>query len=101
MQFDAYANSLIDSEELARELEVIIQEAKRKADNPGAVATETLYDVLHDGHRMRRWRIGREPGLRAFTRDAMMRFYRNFYRPGNTVLVVVGDVDPDDAMSKT
>src|SRR5665811_687547 len=27
VQFDAYANSLIDTEELARELEVIIQEA--------------------------------------------------------------------------
>src|SRR5205085_2286043 len=37
VQADAYANSLIDSDELARELEVIIQEAKRKADNPGAV----------------------------------------------------------------
>src|SRR5438045_1589436 len=34
VQFDAYANSLIDADELARELEVIIQEAKRKADNP-------------------------------------------------------------------
>src|SRR5689334_1468007 len=34
VQFDAYANSLIDSAELARELEVIIQEAKRKEDNP-------------------------------------------------------------------
>ena len=29
-----------------------------------------------------------------------MRFYRNFYHPGNTVLVVVGDVDPDEAMSR-
>ncbi|MFO0094947.1 MAG: M16 family metallopeptidase, partial [Gemmatimonadaceae bacterium] len=29
IQFDAYARSLIDGEELARELEVIIQEAKR------------------------------------------------------------------------
>src|SRR5919112_157124 len=98
VQFDAYANSLIDAEELARELEVIIQEAKRKADNPGAVATETLFAVLHDRHRIRRWRIGREPGLRALTRDAMLRFYRNFYHPGNKVLVVVGDVDPDEAM---
>src|SRR5687768_4663641 len=76
VQFDAYANSLIRSEELARELEVIIQEAKRKADNPGAVATETLFELLHDTHRIRRWRIGREPGLRALTRDAMLRFYR-------------------------
>src|SRR5213082_472675 len=100
VQADAYANSLIDTAELARELEVIIQEAKRKADNPGAVATETLFALLHDRHRIRRWRIGREPGLRALTRDAMMRFYRNFYHPGNTVLVVVGDVDPDDAMSE-
>jgi zinc protease len=98
VQFDAYANSLIDSDELARELEVIIQEAKRKSDNPGAVATETLFELLHDRHRIRRWRIGREPGLRALTRDDMMRFYRNFYHPGTTVLVVVGDVDPDEAM---
>src|ERR671921_1133097 len=100
VQADAYANSLIDAEELARELEVIIQEAKRKADNPPAVATETLYELLHDRHRIRRWRIGREPGLRALSRDAMLRFYRNFYHPGNTVLVVVGDVDPDEAMAE-
>ena len=98
VQFDAYANSLIDAEELARELEVIIQEAKRKADNPPAVATETLYEVLHDRHRIRRWRIGREPGLRALTRESMLRFYRNFYHPRNTVLSIVGDVDVDDVM---
>lgn len=98
VQFDAYANSLIDAEELARELEVIIQEAKRKADNPPAVATETLYEVLHDRHRIRRWRIGREPGLRALTRESMLRFYRNFYHPRNTVLSIVGDVDADDVM---
>src|SRR4051812_16956780 len=99
IQFDAYAHSTIDADELARELEVIIQEAKRKADNPGAVATETLYEVLHDRHRIRRWRIGREPGLRALTRDAMMGFYRNFYHPGNTVLSIVGDIDPDEALA--
>jgi zinc protease len=98
VQADAYARSLIDSEELARELEVIIQEAKRKADNPAAVATETLYELLHDRHRIRRWRIGREPGLRQLTRAALMGFYRNFYHPGNTVLSIVGDVDPDEAL---
>src|SRR3954462_10130036 len=98
VQFDAYANSIIDADELGRELEVIIQEAKRKADNPGAVASETLFELLHDKHRIRRWRIGREPGLRALDRDAMLRFYRNFYHPGNTVLTIVGDVDPDEAM---
>lgn len=94
IQADAYANSLIDGDELARELEVIIQEAKRKDDNPHAVATETLYELLHDRHRIRRWRIGREPGLRALRREHVLAFYHTYYRPGNTVLTIVGDVDP-------
>ena len=99
IQVDAYANSLVDAGELARELEVIVEEAKRKADTPVAVANETLFALLHDHHRIRRWRIGREAGLRALTRDNVMAFYRNFYRPRNTVLAVVGDVDPGDAIA--
>src|SRR5881628_1778844 len=39
IQADAYRNSLIDGEELAKELEVIIEEAKRKVDNPPAVGS--------------------------------------------------------------
>ena len=100
IQADAYANSLIDADELRRELEVIIQEARRKTDNPHALTIETLYEVLHDRHRMRRWRIGHEGPLRALTRDALHAFYVNFYRPSNTILSIVGDVDPDATMAQ-
>ena len=93
VQADAYRNSLVDAGELGRELEVIIQEAKRKADNPSAMAVETLHAELYDRHRIRRWRIGREEGLRKLTRDDVVGFYRNFYKPSNTVLTIVGDVD--------
>ncbi|MEW5915965.1 MAG: pitrilysin family protein, partial [Gemmatimonadota bacterium] len=93
IQADAYANSLIDADELARELEVIIEEAKRKLDNPSAVATESMYALLHDQHRIRRWRIGHEAPLRALSRGHLLSFYRNFYTPANTILVIVGDID--------
>jgi zinc protease len=98
IQADAYANSVIDRTELAKELEVIIQESQRKADSPSAVATETLYELLHDRHRMRRWRIGRPDALRGFTRELLLDFYHTFYRPSNTILVVVGAVEPDDVL---
>ncbi|MEO6865307.1 MAG: pitrilysin family protein, partial [Gemmatimonadaceae bacterium] len=94
VQADAYANSAIEADALAKELEVIIQEAMRKQDNAGAVTTETLYALLHDKHRIRRWRIGRPNELRNLTRDDVVRFYRNFYTPSNTVLAIAGDVDP-------
>ena len=95
IQFDAFANSQIDADELRRELEVIIQEAARKEDTPGAVTAETLYELLHDRHRMRRWRIGREAGLRTFTREMVHGFYRNWYTPSNSILAIVGDVDAE------
>ena len=100
VQADAYANSIIDAAELARELEVIIEETKRKADSAGALAAETLFELLHDRHRIRRWRMGRETALRAMTRDQLVAFYRNHYRPSNTVLAIVGDVDPAAAMAQ-
>ena len=100
IQADAYANSLIDAGELSREIEVIVEEAKRKADSPHALATETLFEILHDRHRMRRWRIGREPGLRALTREHVHGFYRAYYRPSNTVLAIAGDVSVDDAIRR-
>ena len=98
IQADAYAYSIIEASELTNELEVIIQEVKRKDDNPPAVAAETLYELLHDTHRIRRWRMGREPGLRALDRDTLLRFYRNYYRPGNTILSIVGDVAVDEVV---
>jgi zinc protease len=100
IQADAYSSSIVDAAELAKELEVIIQEAKRKADTPEAVAVETLYELIHDSHRIRRWRIGREEGLRALTRAHLLKFYRNFYRPSNTILSIVGDIDESAAIDR-
>ncbi len=100
VQADAYANSVIDADELARELEVIIEETKRKADSAVPLALETMFELLHDRHRIRRWRMGREAPLRGLTREHLLEFYRQYYRPSNTVLAIVGDIDPDEAMAE-
>jgi zinc protease len=97
IQSDALQRSAIEDDELRRELLVIIQEAKRKLDNPGAVAQETLFEAMFDVHRIRRWRIGTEDLLRGFTRGDVWEYYRNLYRASNTILVIAGDVDPDHA----
>jgi len=95
IQFDAFARSVIDGDELARELEVIVQEEKRKRDSAYPVAIEALYALLHDMHRIRRWRMGHPDALRAFTRNQVLSFYRNWYQPSNTILSIVGNVDLD------
>ncbi|HET9986468.1 MAG TPA: pitrilysin family protein [Longimicrobiales bacterium] len=95
IQADALRNSEINEEELRKELLVIIQEARRKLDNPDAVATEALFEEMFEVHRIRRWRIGTEEELRRLTRKDVWEYYCNLYRPSNIVLVVAGDVDPE------
>jgi zinc protease len=94
IQADALTGSVIDEEELRKELLVIIQEVKRKLDNPAALATEKLYEALFDVHPMRRWRMGTEEALRRLERSDVFDYYRRMYRAGAITLVVSGDVDP-------
>ena len=99
IQADALRNSLIDAGELARELQVIIQEAKRKRDTPPALAVESLYALMFDRHRMRRWRIGEEAALARFTRDDLWAYYRSRYAPSRSTLAIVGDIDEEKALA--
>ena len=98
IQADALRHAQIDAGELARELQVIIQEAKRKLDSPSAVTAETLHQVMFDRHRIRRWRIGTEEVLARFTRDDVLAYYRSRYVPGRVILSIVGAVDEEEVI---
>ena len=98
VQADALMHAALDAEELHRELEVIVQEVKRKLDSPPAVATETLYELLFRLHRMRRWRIGTESGLRRLTAQDVRTYYTTRYTPDRVIVGIVGDLDADRAL---
>ncbi len=99
IQADALRHSTLDAGELARELQVIVQEAKRKLDTPSAVAYETLHEVMFDHHRIRRWRIGHEAQLAGFTRADLHAYYSSRYVPERTIVSIVGAVDPEEALA--
>jgi zinc protease len=99
VQADALMHTALDADELARELEVIIQEAKRKLDTPPAVTRETLYELLFSTHRMRRWRIGTEGSLRKLTRADLASYYGSRYTPDRVIVGIVGDLDPNAALA--
>lgn len=99
IQADALRHSLIDAGELERELRVIVQEAKRKLDTPDAVTYETLHELMFDHHRIRRWRIGTEDQLSAYTRDDVAGYYQSRYVPERTIVSVVGAVPVEETLA--
>ena len=98
IQADMLQNPTFDAEELKKEALVIMQESRRKQDSAAAYALEKMYATAFTTHRMKRWRIGSDAVLQAATREHLQAFYQTFYRPENTVLVVVGDVNTNQVI---
>lgn len=97
---DAVTSPALDPEELTRELRVIVEEVKRKRDTPSAVALETLYALLHDRHRIRRWRIGEEEALVGLTAGQLRHFHATHYVPSRMVVTVVAPGDPERMLDR-
>lgn len=89
--FDVVCSSLLDSEELSRELEVVIEEIRRSRDNPSARLSHTLFGKLFSDHPKGRPVIGYEEVVKTFNRDNLRAFYKRWYIPNNMFFIAAGD----------
>lgn len=90
---DVVSDSLIDEEELARELEVIREEIRRSRDNPSRIVSQNLFSALYNGTRLARPVIGFEEIVETFTREKVHGFYKHWYVPNNMTFIAAGDFD--------
>lgn len=88
---DALRNSSFDPGELAREIEVVIEEIKRSDDSPSRRVSNALFALAYREHPYRRTVLGSEASVRSMTRERVLSFFESHYRPERTTLVAVGD----------
>jgi zinc protease len=80
------------------ERDVILEEQnQRVANNPRARLGEQIDAALFLNHPYGKPVIGWRHEMEQLSRDDAIGFYRRFYAPNNAVVVVAGDVTPDQA----
>ncbi len=94
---DAVCRSSFDSEELVKEIEVVVEEIKRAADSPGQVAWRRMFEMAFAGHPYALPVLGTEESVRSMDRARMLAFYSRHYVAGNATVVVAGDVGEAEA----
>ena len=94
---DTLGNSVFDAEELDREKEVVLEELRMNEDNPGRVNSKAMFREAYRVHPYGRPVIGYDNTIRNTTRDDLVAYFTRYYHPGNLVLVITGDVDPEEA----
>ncbi len=94
---DTLGNSVFDADELDREKEVVLEELRMNEDNPGRVNSKAMFRQAYGVHPYGRPVIGYDNTIRQTTRDDLVAYFSRYYYPGNMVLVIAGDVDPEKA----
>ncbi len=97
MESDRMVNIRLGEEEILTERDVIIEERNQRVENnPGALFREQLSAAQYLNHRYGVPVIGWRHEMEALDLEAALDFYNTYYAPNNAILIVAGDVVPED-----
>jgi len=100
IEAERMARCLYDPEDCESERTVIISELQGGENDPDQLLDQELTATAFKAHAYRHPTIGWLSDLQTMSRDDLYSYYRRHYIPNNATLVVVGDVDRDDAMRR-
>lgn len=97
MEADRMVNLRLGEDDILTERDVIIEERNQRTENdPSALYREQKNAALYLNHRYGVPIIGWQNEMSNLTLEDALAYYRQFYAPNNAILVVAGDVDPDE-----
>lgn len=97
MEADRMANLTLPEAEVLTERAVVLEERAQRTDsNPGGLFAEMRRAAQFLNHPYRMPIIGWRHEIERLTREDAMEFYRAHYAPNNAILIVAGDVAPDE-----
>ena len=83
-------------ETVRKELGIIDQEIGMYDDSPDSRVYENLMRIAYENHPIRVPILGTSESIRQITPELLHLCHRAFYTPGNMLLFVIGDVEPEE-----
>ncbi len=97
MEADRMRNIRLSEDDILTERNVILEERNQRTENnPRALFGEQLNAAQYLNHRYGVPIIGWKHEMQALDLDKALDYYDRFYHPNNAILVVTGDVTPDE-----
>jgi zinc protease len=97
MEADRMENLRLTEDDVKTERDVILEERRSRVDNdPGSILQEQMMAALYANHPYGIPIIGWEHEIAALNREDALSYYKRFYAPNNAILVIAGDVEPEE-----
>src|SRR5262245_8757332 len=100
IESERMANGLYHPDDCEAERTIISSGRQGGENDPDNLLDQELTATAFKAHTYRHPTIGWLPDLKTMTRDDLYGYYRRHYVPNNAALVIVGDVDTDQALRR-
>ena len=100
IESERMANGLYHPDDCESERTVIISELHGGENDPDQFLDQEVVATAFKAHPYRHPTIGWLADLETMTRDDLYGYYKKWYVPNNASLVIVGDVETDDALRR-
>jgi zinc protease len=97
---DVLLNPVFAAAEVQRKIQEVVAGIKRSQEDPGTVSWQAFMALVYGAHPFSRPVEGTEVSVPSITRDDLVRFHGDHFRPNRTILAVVGDVGLGDLKQK-
>jgi len=94
--YDAVTGPLFDPVELDRERQVVLSEYDGNEASPYFHYGQAIDRALFSHYPSRKNVIGSRSVIESATREKMMEMQNRYYVPGNSALIISGDIDPQE-----
>ena len=92
---DLVLHPIFDSQDIARERGVILEEIKMDQDNPDYLVHEIFTQSFWKDHALGLPILGTRETVKKFERQIVSRFYGHHFAPGNLIVCAAGNLDHD------
>lgn len=100
LEADRMQNLIFDPVEFEREKNVVMEERRLGENEPYDILWEQFYAAAFTIHPYRNPVIGWMDDLQRITLEDLRSHYQRFYHPANAILLVVGDVVPEQVFKR-
>ncbi|MEE8418400.1 MAG: pitrilysin family protein [candidate division Zixibacteria bacterium] len=97
---DIVLNPVFDEDEIERKRKKTLSEIIQSKERPSTVCANAFNDILFGVHPYGHPVIGTRESVGNIARDDIVNFYETYFRPNNSILLIAGDIEPNDAVAR-
>jgi predicted Zn-dependent peptidase len=92
--------SILPEDKFEKEKGIVMEEIAKSLSDSREQAERNIISIIYQGHALSLPTLGTYETIKGMNRDDVFSFYKNYYRPNNMIMSVIGNFNKEEMLNK-